>query len=102
MDFTYFGHPAITVAVVSALVGLIVKAVRLQSKVDGQTEEIKQLTSTVAEQKGVLNAHKDNSDIHFNLRLSQEVDRRNEQRFVTIEGQLKDINRKLDEMAGRE
>lgn len=99
MDFTTFTTPTVFVALISAVVGLIVKAVRLQSKVDGQQEDIKQLTATMAETKATLVAHKDNSDIHFNERVSREVDKRNEQRFTTIEGQLREINGKLDRIA---
>lgn len=99
MDFTTFTTPTVFVALISAVVGLIVKAVRLQSKVDGQQEDIKQLTATQVELKATLHAHKDNGEIHFNERVSREVDKRNEQRFSTIEGQLREINGKLDRLA---
>lgn len=101
MDLSLFSHPAVLTVIVSSIVGLIVKAVRLQGKVDDQADEIKWLTETVAEQKGILTTHKDNSDIHFNLRTAQEVDKRTEQRFTTIERQLSDIIGKLDRMANR-
>ncbi|HEV7698651.1 MAG TPA: hypothetical protein VGO43_00335 [Pyrinomonadaceae bacterium] len=39
MDFSPFATPTILLAVVSAIVGLIVKAVRLQGKVDKLSEE---------------------------------------------------------------
>lgn len=94
-------QPAVLIGLVAAIVGLIVKAVRLQTKVDGQEDDIKGLTAVVAEQKGVLTAHKENSDIHFNLRMSQQVDEKNEFRFRTIEGQLGEINHKLDRLTER-
>ena len=94
MDLTQFVTPTLVALVVSAIVGLIVKATRLQSSVT-------ELTKSNSELKGIVDAHRMNTDIHFNLRISQEVDKRNEHRFETIEDQLKEINRKLDHIADR-
>lgn len=91
MEFPAFITPTVIVALISAVVGLIVKAVRLQSKVDHLADESSELYGKIGRLDGVLTAHRENTDIHFNLRLSQEVDRRNEQRFVTIERQLGEI-----------
>lgn len=102
MDMTLFQQPAVLVGIVSAIVGLIVKAVRMQTRVDRIEEDFKTRETAHAELKAAFAAHKDNSDIHFNLRISQEVDRRNEQRFVTIERQLGEINVKLDKIAEKE
>lgn len=81
--------------------GLIVKAVRLQSKVDTQEGEIKQLYSKVAEQKGVLETHRDNTEIHFNLRLHQEIERRQDDRFKRVEGRLGHIEEKMDQLLAK-
>lgn len=101
MDLTFLQHPAIFTVLVSSIVGLIVKAVRLQSKVDDQADEIKWLTETVAEQKGILSSHRDNADIHFNLRTADQVEKRQEQRFQTIESQLREILGKLERLANK-
>lgn len=98
MDLTPFSTPAVWIAVISAIVGLIVKAVRLQGKVDDLADDNKWQGEQIAELKGVVTAHRENAEIHFNHRLSQEVDRRNEQRFVTIERQLGEVLSKLERM----
>jgi len=94
MDIAQFATPTFIIAVISALVGLVVKATKLQTKVDDLSRELTKLES-------IVDVHRMNNDIHFNLRISQEVDKRNEHRFETIEDQLKEINRKLDHIADR-
>jgi len=91
MEATQLLTPTVIVALVGAVVGLIVKAVRLQTKVDNQGHEIIDLGKENAATRALLDAHKDNENIHFNLRISQEVDKRNEQRFTSIETTLREI-----------
>jgi hypothetical protein len=95
MDLTQFATPTFVAIVVSALIGLVVKATRLQTNYESLAKDHSEL-------KAKVDAHLMNTEIHFNLRISQEVDKRNEHRFETIEDQLKEINRKLDHIAGRE
>jgi len=91
MEATQLLTPTVIVALVGAVVGLIVKAVRLQSKVDAQGHEIVELEKDNAATRALLVEHKSNENIHFNLRISQEVDKRNEQRFTSIETSLREI-----------
>lgn len=98
MELANLATPAFLIPIVGAIVGLIVKAVRLQSKVDGQALEIKELGEQCAEQKGKLEAHRDNQDIHFNRRLQQEVENRQGDRFLRLEERLGHIEGKLDLM----
>lgn len=102
MDLSFLTHPSVLIFLLSAIAGLIWRISRLQVKVDRLEEENKQQNTSLAETRAGFQAHKDNSDIHFNLRISQEVDRRNEQRFVMIEKQLGEINGKLDRLAEKE
>ncbi len=91
MEATQLLTPTVIVALVGAVVGLVVKAVRLQSKVDSQGHEIVELEKDNAATRALLDEHKSNENIHFNLRISQEVDKRNEQRFTSIETSLREI-----------
>lgn len=90
-----FNHVGALLSLAIALIGFVGWLIRLES-VASQTRQ------DVSELKQSFNAHRDNSDIHFNIRVSEQVDRRNEHRFKTIEDQLHEINRKLDHMAGRD
>jgi len=96
-----FLTPSVIAILGSAVVGLIVKAVRLQTNVDALTRNDAEQDESIKNLTASLLAHSNNADVHFNLRISQEVDKRNEQRFVTIERQLGEINGKLDRIASR-
>ncbi len=100
MEPSEFLTPVVVVTVISAIVGLIVKAVRLQSKVDGQADELKRQGEKIAEQRGILDAHRDNDDIHFNLRINQQVEQRQNERFQRVEERLGHIEGKLDQLIG--
>lgn len=102
MDLTMLQNPAIFGLMATAIAGLIWRISRLHTKIDELGKENLRLNVELADLKAVVQAHKDNGDIHFNLRLSQQVDEKNEFRFRTIEGQLGEINRKLDKLAERE
>lgn len=80
---------------VLGVIGFIGWLIRLESRVNTNS-------GSMAEIKEILQSHRENDDIHFNMRVSEQVDKRNEQRFRMIENQLKEINRKLDHLAGRE
>lgn len=101
MDLTQYVTPTILLAAVSAIVGLIVKAVRLQSKVDKQDEEIGELNKISAEQKGKLDAHTTNADIHFNRRLAEEVEKRQGDRMQRMEQDLHEIKDLVKEIAAK-
>lgn len=100
MEPSEFLTPTIVVAIISAIVGLIVKAVRMQSKVDAHDDKIDTVSQRVAEQRGILDAHRDNDDIHFNLRINQQVEQRQNERFQRVEERLGHIEGKLDQLIG--
>lgn len=115
MEISQFLTPTVIVALVTAVVGLIVKAVRLQSTVDSlskdvvdhatrldskreriaaleaSAKDVVELKATVAAITESFTRHRENADVHFNLRTAQEVDKRMELRFSNIENQLGEI-----------
>lgn len=99
MELSQWFTPGVLITLVSAIVGLIVKAVRLQTKVDELSKDSVERDKTIAAQGAMLESHRNNSDIHFNQRLAAEVEKGNEFRFKTIERQLGEINGKLDGLA---
>lgn len=59
-----------------------------------------------------LRNHLSNTDIHFNIKVSEQVEKRNDLKFGQIDGELKtlhqqmekgfeDVGRKLDKLAGK-
>lgn len=48
-----------------------------------------------------LAAHRENAEIHFNMRLHQEVERRQDDRFNRVESRLEHIEGKLDQLIKR-
>lgn len=100
IDWNALTHPAVIITLAGAFISLIFWFARLEGRINQTVVDIEALDEVLAEVNERLSEHERNSDIHFNLRISQEVDRRNEQRFQTIERQLGEINRKLDRLAG--
>ena len=92
---------SLLVVLLSSKIGFGVWLVRLESKATMNAANNTRLESELAAVCKEIETHKENGDIHFNLRVMQQVEKGNEQRFHTIEIQLTDINRKLDNLAGR-
>ncbi len=101
MDLTQFFTPTLLTVVVSAIVGLIVKAVRLQGKVDKLSEDAVERDKTIATQIGLLDAHRANADIHFNQRLATEVEHRQNDRMQRMEKDLHEIKTLVKEIAAK-
>jgi len=97
MEFTQYISPTILAMAVSAIVGLIVKAVQLQGKVDKQAEGIAELNKAAAK----FEAHITNAEIHFNRRLADEVEKRQDDRMKRMEGDLHEIKDLVKEIAKR-
>ncbi len=102
MDLTPLTHPAFILSFVSAVIGLIVWLVRLEGKISANETNIGRLDKEYEKCVGDLEKHRTNADIHFNLRVSNQVEQANERRFSTIEHQLTEINGKLDRIAERQ
>ena len=93
--------PRFLFIVVTAVITLVGWFVRLEMKTVQNSTEMTTVKSEIATISKDHEAHRMNQDIHFNLRISQQVEQGNERRFVTIERQLGQINDKLDKMAER-
>lgn len=102
MDLTPLTHPAFILSVASAIIGLIVWLVRLEGKIAANETNIKRIEKENEKCVLEIEKHKTNGDIHFSLRVSNQVEQANERRFSTIEHQLTEINGKLDRIAERQ
>lgn len=100
MGFQNFLTPAVILAIATAVVGLIVRAVQIQTAVTAQAAFAAALRESVEEQQEILAAHRTDFGAHFDPRFQAELDRRFEQRFKSIERQLGEISKKLDRLAG--
>lgn len=101
MEPSQFLTPAVAMAVIGAIVGLIVKAVRLQTKVDRLDEQSSEQKVAIAKIERESEHHRANQDIHFNLRLHQEIEKRQDDRFHRVEGRLGHIEDKIDSLLNK-
>lgn len=102
MDMSPFLHPAFLVTVLVTLVSYVAWQVRLESKISSNTSLITRLERELENIWKEFEAHRLNSDIHFNVRISNQVEQSNERRFQHIEHQLREINTKLDKISSRQ
>lgn len=102
-------HPGAIVTALGLLVTIIFWFARLEGKVsnideDRQKTRDERMTADaerdrrMEKMETVLNQHRENAEIHFNLRLQAEVDRRQGDRFKRVEDRLEHIEGKLDEL----
>lgn len=80
------------------LIGFIAWLIRLEGKVAQALIANAKLEAENEKLWSELERHKENQDIHFNQKVSAEVEKGNTRRFETIEHQLGEINRKLDSL----
>lgn len=90
---------SITFPIVVAAIGFVVWLIRLEGRHNQNEKTLIRLETDSSDLWKVIEEHRLNADIHFNLRVSSQVEQSNERRFQTIENQLKEINQKLDRMA---
>ncbi len=84
------------------VIGFIAWLVRLEGKATAALASHDKLEIVTDKLWNDIEKHKENQDIHFNQRMSALVEKGNTVRFETIEHQLTEINRKLDQIANRE
>lgn len=101
MDWTVFSHPGFVLSLISALVVLISWFIRLEAKIQANANAIARGEHDFKQLQHEFEQHRLSQDIHFNQRISQQVEAGNERRFSTIENQLTQINHKLDKLAER-
>jgi uncharacterized membrane-anchored protein YhcB (DUF1043 family) len=102
MDLSPLLNPTLILGLVSGTIGFIVWLVRLESKNASNATTIARLEKELEKTVADLEKHRTNQDIHFNLRISTQVEQSNERRFQTIEQQLVQINQKLDRIAEKQ
>ncbi len=107
------GALATVLGILASLVGVIFWFARLEGKVsklaeareeDKKARHVRELERDVKIEKleAQLAAHRENAEIHFNLRLHQEIERRQDDRFRRVEGRLGHIEEKLDDLLKRD
>lgn len=99
MDASPFSDPRVLIPLGLAIITLIAWFVRLEAKNQATAVEAARLEREFNDLWKEFETHRLNQDIHFNLRVSNQVEQGNERRFLTIERQLTEINTKLDRMA---
>lgn len=102
MESSPFLHPAFLLTAGSVIVAFIVWLVRLEGKATTATTAHTKAEAERAEIWREMERHKENADIHFNQKVSAEVEKSNARRFDTIERQLGEINHKLDRLSSKE
>lgn len=106
------GALATVLGILASVVGVIFWFARLEGKVstiaeargeDKKAREIRDLERDARVEKieAQLAAHRENAEIHFNLRLHQEIERRQDDRFRRVEGRLGHIEEKLDQVLAK-
>lgn len=98
MDLSLWFTPGVLITLVSAIVGLIVKAVRLQTKVDALSNDAVERDKTIAAQGALLEAHRTNGDIHFNQEVARQIEKRYEEKFQMIIDDLDEIKELVREI----
>lgn len=112
MDWNAFSHPGVLLSAITVLVALVTWLVRLesrqkeilQSRVDDAAERERRdnaQDARIEKLDAQLTTHRENAEIHFNLRLHQEIERRQDDRFRRVEGRLGHIEEKLDQVLAR-
>lgn len=99
MEYSPFLDPRFLLAAGAMVIALVGWFIRLESKTVTNNQTIVRLEGEINSLWKEFETHRLNQDIHFNLRISQQVEQGNERRFQTIERQLTQINDKLDRMA---
>lgn len=99
METSPFLHPAFLFSVLGSLIALVAWFIRLESKINTNAALLSRVEHDLNKVENQFEAHRQNQEIHFNLRINQQVEKANDRRFATLEEELKEINRKLDALA---
>lgn len=85
-----FLTPGFIVPVSLAVIGFIAWLIRLEAKVNSQSKSVLKLEE-----------HADNDDIHFNLKVAQQVEMRHMEWRARVENDVKEIKAMVKEIAGK-
>lgn len=95
-------NPSFLLTALIVVIGFIVWLVRLEGKVSNNSTKIELQQKAQEKLATEVEHHRFNTEIHFNHRLSQEVDQRNKDRFGHIEKRLDEVMKKLDDIAEKQ
>ena len=101
MESSQVFSPAFVFTLIIAAVGFVAWLIRLEGKATAALTANGKLEGEIAQLWNELERHKENQDIHFNQKVSAEVEKGNTRRFETIEHQLGEINAKLDRLTNK-
>lgn len=93
------GAASFALAFLVQLVILVVWLIRLEAKVNTTVANVAKNELRNEDTIKSLDRHRDNMDIHFNLRTAQEVEKRQEARFTGIERELHEIKELVKDLA---
>ena len=96
MDITPFLQPGFLLSFFGAVITLVIWSIRLESKTKGNEKDNQRLENEFKDLRKEVKDHRENQEIHFDERITKQVDKANEHRFETIEKQLGEINHKID------
>ncbi|MEZ5421836.1 MAG: hypothetical protein R2682_01920 [Pyrinomonadaceae bacterium] len=96
-----FLQPGFIIPTAMAAIAFIAWLIRLESKVGTNSTRADKIEKDIEKLWTELDAHEKNAAIHFNEKVSKLIDEKNAYRFEQIEIQLKEMNTKLDRMAGK-
>lgn len=98
MEPSPFLHPGFIVPTTFALIAFIGWLIRLESKVNTNSQTIGRNEVRLEDNIKVVDHHRANSDIHFNLRTAQEAEKRHDERFAAMQRELVEIKTMVKEL----
>lgn len=101
MELSQWLQPTVIVGLIGVIISLIVRATRLQSRVDDHARDLSNLKAECAKIDATISQHIMNYDLHYSTRLQAEIEKRQDDRFRRIEGRLGHIEEKLDNLLSR-
>ena len=101
MEFTNIFQPAVVITLAGAIIGLIVKAVRLTTRVEDLEEFKVQLSIELEKCRGDFRQHIEKGEVHFDKRLAQEIADRQKDRMDRMQNDINDIKTMVKELTTR-
>lgn len=107
METSPFLHPNFIATVFAGVVALVVWFIRLESKAAANKLSIDRIDKEIERLKLEIEDHRQNAEIHFDKRITQQVDGRYNDRFRRLENDIHEIKEilmgfKRDFARGRE
>jgi hypothetical protein len=112
-EISLTGLISVAVTMFFGFVALVAWLIRLESKANSTAETVEWLSGEHEKLKTVVDGHRTDNDIHFNVRIDKQVEEKHKQRFEMLESHMKDmattfekrfdvLNTKLDKVLAKE